>query len=273
MILSNTHRAFNYGMLVLFSAASVTPIVGIALLALRDPTVGGTALSLGGGLHPENIARAWVAAGFEASIKSSVIVAIAVVLTSSIASVLAGFAFGAMRFRGSSLAFYLLVLGLMLPQEATIIPLFYGLNAIGLTDTYWALILPQVGQSVPFGAFWMRAFFRSAPRELIDAARIDGAGAWSVLWRVLAPLARPAITSMVLLFFVWTWNEFLLALVLVSSEDLRTAPVGLTFFRGRYNTEWTLLAAGSLIVATPVVVTYLFMRRHFIRGVLQGAFR
>jgi len=273
MILGRRRAMTNYALLSFFSFIAIAPVVSITLLALRDPAISGTSLTLTGGLHPENLVRAWVAAGFEHSMRSSVIVAISVVVASSVLSVIAGYAFGLVRFGGSSVLYYALLLGLMLPQEATIIPLFYGLNAIALTDTYWALILPQVAQSIPFGVFWMRAFFRSVPTELIDAARIDGAGTWAILWRVLAPIARPAITSMVLLFFVWAWNDFLLALVLVSDEQLRTAPVGLTFFRGRYNTEWTLLAAGSLIVALPVVVIYLFMQRHFIRGVLEGALK
>jgi raffinose/stachyose/melibiose transport system permease protein len=273
MILGRPRVIFNYGVLTLFSVLAVAPVIAIALLALRDPSIGGTSLTLSMGIHPENLLTAWDEANFESSIRSSVIVAAAVIVAASFLSVMAGYAFGLMRFRGSSLLFYSLLLGLVLPQEATIIPLFYGLNAFDLTDTYWALILPQVAQSIPFGAFWMRAFFRSVPSELTDAARIDGAGAWATLWRVLAPIGRPAITSMVLLFFVWTWNDFLLALVLVTDEELRTAPVGLTFFRGRYGTEWTLLAAGSLIVAAPVVITYLFLQRHFIRGVLSGAIK
>jgi raffinose/stachyose/melibiose transport system permease protein len=273
MILGRPRVIFNYSILLVFSILSVAPIVGIALLALREPSIGGTALTLVDGLHPANLVTAWDEARFEWSIRSSIIVAAAVVTAASILSVMAGYAFGTMRFRGSGLLFYTFLLGLTLPQEATIIPLFYGLNAVDLTDTYWALILPQVAQSVPFGAFWMRAFFRAVPSELTDAARIDGASAWTTLWRVLVPIGRPAIISMVLLFFVWTWNEFLLALVLVSDEQLRTAPVGLTFFRGRYSTEWTLLAAGSLIVAAPVVITYLFLRRHFIQGVLSGALK
>ena len=273
MIVSRTRIAFNYAFLGLFSFLAVAPLVGIALMALRDPEIGGTRLVLDTGLHLENLERAWVTGGFEASIRSSLIVVFTVVPISCVLSVMAGYAFGAMRFRGSDVLFMSLLIGLVLPQEATIIPLFYGFNALRLTDTYWALILPQIGQSLAFGAFWMRAFFRSVPSELVDAARIDGAGPMTTLWRVLVPIGRPAITSMAVLFFLWTWNDFLLALVLVSSEDVRTAPVGLTFFRGRYATEWTLLAAASLFVALPVLIVYVFMQRHFIRGVLGGAIR
>ena len=146
-------------------------------------------------------------------------------------SILAGYAFGLMRFRGSSVLFYVFLLGLMVPTEAIIVPLYYDLRDLHLTNTYWALILPQIATSVAFGTYWMRTYFRSVPRSLIEAARIDGASSWFTLWRVLLPLARPAVLTMTVLLFMWTWNEFLLALVMVSDECLRTAPLGLASSR------------------------------------------
>ena len=176
-----------------------------------------------------------------------------------------------MRFRGDQALFYLFLLGLMVPLESTVVPLYYDLRDLGLTDTYAALIFPQVGVSVAFGTFWMRAFFRSVPRSLVEAARLDGSSSWSTLWRVVLPVGRPAVLTMMVLVFMWTWNEFLLALVMVSDESLRTAPLGLAFFSGRNTTDFALLAAGSVIVATPVVILYVFLQRHFIRGMLTGA--
>jgi raffinose/stachyose/melibiose transport system permease protein len=176
-----------------------------------------------------------------------------------------------MRFRGAQVLFYVLLLGLMVPFEAIIVPLYYGFIDLELYDSYWALILPQVGTSVAFGSFWMRAFFRTVPRSVIEAARLDGASSWLTLWRVLMPLARPAVLTMVVLIFMWTWNEFLLALVMVDTEDLRTAPLGLGFFVGRNVRDLTLLSAGAVIVALPVVIVYVFLQRHFIRGMVSGA--
>ncbi len=195
----------------------------------------------------------------------------AVVTVATALSILAGYAFGLMRFRGSEALFYLVLLGLMIPTEAMIVPLYYDMRDLGLIDTYWALILPQIGTSVAFGTFWMRAYFRSVPPSLVEAARIDGASSWFTLWRVLLPLARPAVLTMTVLLFMWTWNEFLLALVMVTDEGLRTAPLGLSFFQGRNTSDLTLLASGSVIVAAPVVILYVFLQRHFIRGMLSGA--
>jgi raffinose/stachyose/melibiose transport system permease protein len=178
-----------------------------------------------------------------------------------------------MRFRGVDALFYLILLGIMMPSEAIVVPLYFDLRSLGLTDTFWAVVLPQIAQSVAFGTFWMRAYFRSSSRDLVEAARLDGASTRRILWQVLVPLARPAIVTMMVLVFMWTWNEFLIPLVMVTDENLRTAPLGLAFFQGQYTQGFTLLAAGAVIVATPVVALYLFLQRHFIAGMLEGAVR
>jgi raffinose/stachyose/melibiose transport system permease protein len=120
----------------------------------------------------------------------------------------------------------------------------------------------------------MRAFFRSSPRSLIEAARIDGASSFGVLWRVLLPQARPAITTMCALVFVYTWNEFLLALVLIQSPSKQTAPLGLSFFAGATRAgDPTKVAAAAVLVAAPIIVVYIALQRHFIRGMLAGAIK
>ena len=263
-------RAVNYALLIAFSFIALYPIGGIVLAALQRPgELSG--FSIPTELHFSNFAEAWTQGHFATYLRSSVIVSVSVVAVATLLSLLAGFAFGTMKFPGHKLLFYLFLIGLMVPLEGIVIPLYYDFRALSLTDTYWALILPQIGLSLAFGTFWMRAFFMSTPRSLIEAAEIDGARNWSILWRVLVPFARPAVLTMMVLIFMWTWNEFLLALVMVSSENLRTAPLGLAFFQGQHASEATLLAAGSIIVALPVVITYVFLQRHFIRGMLSGA--
>ena len=255
-MIDRREQAFAYGVLGIFAVIALAPIAKIVVTALGESG---------------SFSTAWQDGHFSSYLRSSLIVTAAVVAIATLLSILAGYAFGQMRFRGEQVLFYVLLLGLMVPLEATIVPLYYDLRDLGLTDTYWALILPQAGVSVAFGTFWMRAFFRSVPRSLVEAARLDGSTSWSTLWRVIMPLARPAVLTMVVLVFMWTWNEFLLALVMVSDEDLRTAPLGLAFFQGRNTSDEALLAAGSLIVAAPVVIVYLFLQRHFIRGMLSGA--
>jgi raffinose/stachyose/melibiose transport system permease protein len=255
-VIDRREQVLAHLVLGLFAVIALAPVVRIVGTALSDPG---------------NFSVAWDEGHFGTYMRSSLLVTSAVVVVAGLLSILAGYAFGMMRFRGEQVLFYLFLVGLMVPLEATIVPLYYDLRDLGLTDTYWALILPQAGLSVAFGTFWMRAFFRSVPRSLVEAARLDGSSSWSTLWRVVLPLGRPAVLTMVVLVFMWTWNEFLLALVMVSDESLRTAPLGLAFFQGRNTTDEALLAAGAVIVATPVVIVYVFLQRHFIRGMLTGA--
>lgn len=270
MTATRREQALTYTILGIFSLLAIAPIVGIVFTALQQQSAVAPFGTLHG-LHFHNFVSAWHQGDFGRYLLSSLIVVAVVVAVATVLSILSGFAFGMMRFRGSQVLFYLVLLGLMVPEEAIIVPLYYDLRSFGLTNTYWALILPQIGTSIAFGTFWMRAFFRSVPRSLMEAARIDGASSWFTLWRVLVPLARPAVLTMCVLLFMWTWNEFLLPLVMVTSESLRTAPLGLSFFQGRNLADLPLLAAAALIVAAPVTVVYIFLQRHFIRGMVSGA--
>ncbi len=267
---SRAEQSLGYVILGVFSLLALAPIVGILFTSLQDPD-GIASFGALNGLHFENFKTAWVEGNFGAYLKSSIIVSVSVVVVATLFSIMAGYAFGLMRFRGSTVLFYVFLLGLMVPTEAIIVPLYYDLRDLNLTNTYWALILPQIATSVAFGTYWMRTYFRTVPRSLIEAARLDGASSWFTLWRVLLPLARPAVLTMTVLLFMWTWNEFLLALVMVSDESLRTAPLGLSFFQGRNTSDLSLMAAASVIVALPVVILYVFLQRHFIRGMLAGA--
>jgi raffinose/stachyose/melibiose transport system permease protein len=261
-----------YLLLTVFLLLAVIPFVTIALTALksRDELVRG-AFSLPEMWRWSNYADAWNQGHFSQYSLSSVIVVVPVVLLSSFLSIMTGYAFGRMRFPFSRMLFFILLLGLMVPLEALIIPLYYNLRWLGLLDTYWALILPQIGLSVSFGTFWMRGFFAQVPQDLVDAATVDGCNSWEALWRVLLPMVQPAILSMMVLFFIWTWNDFLLALVLVSTENLRTLPLGLAFFQGQRMTNIPLVAAGATMVAIPAIMMYIVFQRHFIRGITGGS--
>jgi len=265
MRVSRTETMMNYVLLGGFALFALMPVLTILVTSVSAP------LGEVGGLHLSNFVDAWTIGGFGRSLGNSVVVAAIVVTLATVLSVLSGYAFGTMRFRGSTPLFYLFLLGLMIPSEATIIPLFFDLRTLGLTDTYFAIAMPQVAQSVAFGTFWLRAQFRAMPVSLLEAAALDGAGPMKALTRVLVPASRPAIVTMLVLVFMWTWNEFLIALIMSPSGKLRTAPLGLANFQGQYTAETSLLAAGAVIVALPTVILFLFLQRHFIRGMLEGA--
>jgi raffinose/stachyose/melibiose transport system permease protein len=271
MTAARREQLLSYLVLGAFAVVAVYPILSIVMLAFHRRSDLVTGFDIPNRLSFDTFKEAWELGSFGRGLLNSFIVAASVALATAALSTLAGYAFGAMRFRGSETLFYLLLLGLIFPYEATVIPLYYVFKDAGLTDSYWALILPQIGLSVPFGTFWMRAFFRSTPTSLVEASRLDGASSLSTLLRVLLPQAKPALTTLVVLVFMWTWNEFLLALVMIQSDDLRTAPLGLALFAGANRTQDpTLTAAAAVLVALPVVVVYVFLQRSFIRGMFAG---
>jgi raffinose/stachyose/melibiose transport system permease protein len=261
-----------YAVLTLFLAIAVGPFLIVALAAFKSADeIAGNVFGLPAVWRWSNVADAWNQGRFGQYFRSSVIVVVPVVLVSSLLSIMTGYAFGRMRFPGSKALFFLFLLGIMIPVEAIIIPLYHNLRWMNLDDTYWAMILPSIALSVSFGTLWMRGFFSQVPQELIDAATVDGSNSWQILWRIILPNAQPAILTMAVLFFVWTWNDFLLPLVLVSREELRTVPLGLAFFQGRYSSNLPLMAAGAAMVALPTIAVYVLLQRHFIRGLTAGA--
>ncbi|WP_040158582.1 carbohydrate ABC transporter permease [Mobilicoccus massiliensis] len=272
MRVSPAEKIANYVVLIAFAIFALYPILTVVAAALGTPDTGEQTTSILG-VHPGNFAEAWRIGHFGTYLRTSLLVSVIVVAVSVVLSVLAGYALGSIRFPGSELVLYLFLLGMMMPNEAVVVPLYFDLRDLHLTDTLWAVVLPQIAQSVAFGSYWMRTYFRSSSRAVVEAARLDGAGHWRTLWLILVPLARPAIVTLTVLTFMWTWNEFLIPLVMVTAEGLRTAPLGLAFFQGQYTQGFTLLAAGACIVATPVVVLYVFLQRHFIAGMLEGAVR
>lgn len=270
---SHRERVTIYIVLLVAIMFAIAPIVGIVLVALQTSTsVGGSIQSLTD-LTLDNLTTAFEMGSFGSSLGSSaIIVAFAVPIATSLC-VLAGYGLGALRFRYSGLLLGLFVFSLMIPIEATLIPLFFLWRALGLTDTYVAVIITEVGYHMPFGVFWMAAAFRSFPRELMDAARVDGANSWTTLVRVGVPIVLPAVVTLAALQFMWIWNNFLMPLVMISSEGLRTAPLSISFFQGQYVADVTLIAAACVIVAFPVVVAYAFLQRQFIAGAVSGALK
>jgi raffinose/stachyose/melibiose transport system permease protein len=260
-----------YVIMVGATVLAVVPFIGVVVLALGEPGDSSGSVSLTSATHWSNFSAVWGTVGFSSSMGTSAIITSVVVVVSVALSVPAGYALALTSFRGRTVLFLLLVFGLLIPLEAMIVPLYFDLRSVDLADTYWAVILPEIGFSVAFGAFWMRAYFLSSPRVLVEAARLDGASSLQTLTRILMPLARPQMLTLGVLFFVWNWNDFLLPLVMLSGSQLQTAPISLVFFQGQHTTNYTYLAAGALIVIAPVVAVYVGLQRSFSRGVLAGA--
>ncbi|WP_369201735.1 carbohydrate ABC transporter permease [Streptomyces sp. PU-14G] len=268
-----TERWSGYVLLTAGAIVVVIPFLSVFLASMQpsgEPVVG---MEWPQRWSLDNYRQAWTVAGFSSLMRSSALIAVGVVPASLVLAGLAGYALGTMRLPGGDGVAALFVAGLTIPVELIVVPLYFDLRGIGLTDSYLGVILVEIALFLPFSVFWMRTHFRTTPLELVEAARIDGASSWTILFRVLLPLARPALTTLGVLVFMWSWNQFLLVLVLIQDATKRTAPAGLGFFVGQNNTDVPMLAAGTILVMLPITIVYVLFQRSFVAGLLQGAFK
>ncbi|MBW8728574.1 MAG: carbohydrate ABC transporter permease [Inquilinus limosus] len=220
-----------------------------------------------------NYVDAWRIGSFGELILNSLANVAAVVVLMILVCAPAGYAFAKMRFRGSEALFYLLILGLTVPIQAIVIPLYQLLSGLGLLDSLAGITLAQVGNGIPFGVFLMRNFFRNVPHELLEAARVDGCGHGRILLRIFLPISAPAVLALVVISALGTWNDFFLPLVVLISPEVQTLPLGLVRFAGTYSTDHRLVFAGTVISFLPIVLLYIATQRRFTEGLTQGALK
>lgn len=179
---------------------------------------------------------------------------------------LVAYGFARLRFPGRGFLFLVMLGTMMIPVHSKLIPLFYLYSRIGWIDTWLPLIVPAFFAS-PFFVFLLVQYIKTLPRDLDEAARMDGAGTWTILYRILLPLCKPPLAILVVYTFWWTWNDFLLPLIFLNTFEKFPIQVGLSFFRGRYSVEWNLFMAATLVSTLPVLILYFFAQKHLIGGV------
>jgi len=178
---------------------------------------------------------------------------------------LSAYAFARLEFRGRDKLFYLYLATMMIPGQVTLIPAFILMGWLHWIDTAWALIVPGLGSA--FGIFLLRQFFLTIPRELEDAAKIDGYGLFGIYWRIILPLSKPALATLAVFTFLGSWNDFLWPFVVINTPENMTLPVGLSFLQQNYTTQWPQLMAGSTMSLIPVVIVFLLAQRYFVEGI------
>lgn len=196
---------------------------------------------------------------------NSIIFAGSVTVISLALDSMAGYALARLKFRGSTVVFILIVVMLMLPFQVTLVPLYEFMHELGLVNTIPGLIVPRVTNA--FGIFFMRQFFLSLPRDLEDAARMDGAGEWRIFRRIMAPLALPAFLTLGLFHFQGNWNDLIWPLIMTNSIENATLPAGLALFAGAQSTEYSLIMAGSVLALLPIIGMFLLVQKSFVQGV------
>ncbi|WP_413374990.1 carbohydrate ABC transporter permease [Alkalihalobacillus sp. 1P02AB] len=219
----------------------------------------------------DNIISAWNVGNFQQYFLNSAFVTIGGMVLVALVACPAGYAFAQLSFRGNNLVFYLILLGMALPVQAIIIPIFYHLRSMGLVDTLTGLTLVSAGLALPFSIFLMRNTFRDVPKELRESSMIDGAGEWRTYWKIMLPLAKPGLVALLIFTFMNIWNDFLLPLVLLMSQENYTISLGLYSFQGEMATNYALIFGGTVISMIPSIIIYLIFQRSFVDGMSSGA--
>lgn len=197
---------------------------------------------------------------------SSVVAAAAVLL-----SMLNAFALGIGRVRGRLWVIVLFLLANMLPQESLLYPLYYMFKQLGLYDSVWSVVIIFTVVQSAFGTYLLATVLGTFPREILEAASLDGAGRWRILWRVIMPISRPTLSVLLIFFFIWTWNEFLIPLTFLVSNDKQTVPIAIASLQGERLTDITTTSASALLGLIPTLVVFLVFQRTLTRGITAGA--
>ena len=260
------------GGLTCFGLSALFPLAFMAVTAFRtqkdwDASKLGlpTTFSLG------SFERAWSGAAISTYFRNSLIVTLGTVALTVVCATLAGYSFSKLRWRGSGVAYFFVLSWIAIPPLLLIVPVYVEIVNLHLLDTYWSVILLYTALNLPFNVYLMAAFFRSLPDELLEAARIDGAGLHRSFLQIMVPLARPALATLCIFNFLWAWNEFLYALLLLTADNVKTLTVGVLQLQGRFTTDYPALMAGLLITSLPVVGVYLLFQRHLVRAIVAGA--
>lgn len=281
LVIPSRRRArFSPGMVVVYLTLVALFVFAVAPLLLAWFTAfksGGEVLA-----HPfrpptsptlGNLREAWTVGRFNVYFGNSLIISLVDVAGMLVVATLAGYALARLQFPGKRLLLLVLLVGMTVPVSAILIPLYLRMRDFHLLDTYGSVIIADISLAAPIFVFIMRAFFKDLPRELEDAARLDGASEFQLLWQVMLPLAKPGLVTVALLEFLWSWNDLLLPLVFLVTDDLRTLPVGMLFYQGKFTVDYGLMCAGVLILSLPITVLFLFFQRNFVQGLTSGALK
>jgi ABC-type glycerol-3-phosphate transport system permease component len=266
-------RVLTYVIFMVVLIAVVFPLFWMFYSSLKDQwQIFANPFALPEVIKFDNYINAWNAGNFNLYFLNSIIVTVPSVLGVLGVSSLAGYAFARLTFFGSRALFIFFLIGIMVPPQAVIIPAFLIVSRLGLMNNFSALILTYLSWC-PVGIFILATFFRSLPQEIEDAAKVDGASTFDVFWRIALPLAKPALATVAIFYFVWVWNDFLYPLLYLQSDTMNTIPMGLMLFNGRYRTDWGMMTAAlSIAVAVPLVF-YMIFQDKFVRGLTAGALK
>jgi raffinose/stachyose/melibiose transport system permease protein len=256
----------------LFCVSAVLPLLFMAATAFRtEADWANSRIGLPTVFSFDAFQRAWTDANIDIYFRNSAIVTVSTVALTVLSATLAAYSFSKLRWRLSSAVYLFVLVWIAIPPLLLMVPIYIEMVRLGLLNTYASVILLYTALNLPFNVYLMTAYFRSVPDELIEAARMDGASVHRIFQTVMLPLAKPALATLVIFNVLWAWNEFLFALLLLQTDNVKTLTVGVLQLQGRFVTDYPAMMAGLLITSLPVIAAYLIFQRHLVRGLVAGA--
>jgi multiple sugar transport system permease protein len=257
--------------LIVVGATMLFPFMWMIKTSLQSPRADVTDLKqiIPPDLHPENYREVVQELGFKRSLLNSALATVLTTVGLVFTSSLAAYAFARLRFFGRDQIFLGYLSTMMVPATVTMIPVFIILRELRWINTYYALIIPPMFSA--YGVFMLRQFFLAIPRELEEAAIIDGCSTFGIYWRIILPLSKPALAALTILSFMGSWRSFMWPLIVTHTKEMYTLPVALSQFQELFGIQWTLLMAGSVIMIAPMVVVFVLGQRFFVEGIQLGA--
>jgi raffinose/stachyose/melibiose transport system permease protein len=249
------------------------PFVIIAINSFKSPADYNSAgpLALPKSIYLGGIENFWNYVNFPLKLWNSFFISGTVAILAVLISVLNAFAIGIGRVRGRTWIIILFLLANTVPQESMLYPLYYMFKQVGLYDSQWAVIIIFTVIQSAFGTYLLSSVYGTFPKEVLEAASLDGAGRWQILWRVIVPISRPTLAVLVIFFFIWTWNEFLIPLTFLISNDNQTVPVSISLLQGDKIMDVTTTSASALLGLIPTLIFFLIFQRTLTRGITAGA--
>lgn len=263
-----------YSFMIVISILYFYPMIWLVLSSFRqNREIFSSPFALPSRIDLNNWVEAWQIGHMSTYALNSIIVTSATIICILLFASLAAFAFSKLPFKGSATLMLLFVFGLFMPLQSFFIAQSYIFEQIGLKDSYLGLIVPYVGMGLPLAVFLLKAYLDSVPKELLEAARIDGCGDWLLYRRIVFPLLIPSMATVGIFSALNTWNELLLAMLYIQNDALKTIPVGLLAFSSRYMTDYKLLFSALALVTIPMIVLYMFFHRYIVAGLTEGALK
>jgi raffinose/stachyose/melibiose transport system permease protein len=252
--------------MVILCAVPIYTLIATAIKSKQDFYHNASLFSLPKSIAWNNFTDAFIKGRLFAYMRNDLVICCLKVPLGILAEALAAFAITRLNIKHKTGIFIFFIIGMMLPFQVALVPINVVYSRLNLLNTYFGLFYVYIGFGISYGILVLRGFFRTIPRDIDDAAAIDGCNKWRLLWNIILPISKPAIATLVIADFLATWNEYLLAMVIINDNNKKTVPVGLMTFVGEHGTDYGLLCAGVLISLLPVLAVYLVFQRHFVEG-------